>query len=421
MKKSDLLFFKLTTYGNLFYHNVYSYYDEPIAFTALNDYGQVYFCYSLGLDDNGLFDEWLVVPISESNVNKLEQKDIPIIKAIKQKSDTKALLVKLCLETGQLKEDFVSISKLAYIFPKDDVYIHENVNYDGTRKHTHRIRFAKSTSSLIASINLDNASKAFSNFCRHFLNSFDIKSNFYHHDAVVGSFVYRVKASEIQTLQQKGHDILRKVSNIKDFFQALDNKKIDLRVARELFNTLLDSQLDVEFYDEESTQLIFSLNQKYILELIEEVDKRIGNYLDSTMVPQADNLDRIKKYLELTSNNKLVTADSLEVDPRQVSYYRDACRLLSLIHSYGKITPIGLKALNAETEIEFLEVIQRQFEETECGYIWMLDQGVSSMLEINEDTAADFLIDKCNGLSDSTSKRRAQTLKAWVKKFKHAS
>ncbi|GIC17384.1 hypothetical protein VCSRO98_3255 [Vibrio cholerae] len=51
----------------------------------------------------------------------------------------------------------------------------------------------------------------------------------------------------------------------------------------------------------------------------------------------------------------------------------------------------------------------------------MLKQGVNSMLDIQEDSATEFLIENCNGLSDNTSRRRAQTLKSWVRKFKEFS
>ncbi|NRD32091.1 hypothetical protein HQQ92_09980 [Shewanella sp. DC2-4] len=418
MKKEELHFLTSETFGNLYYHNVYSFYEQPITFTALNDYGQIYFCYSLGIDDDFTVDQWLIVPISEENVNKLEQKDIPIIKVIKQSSKSQVLLINISLETDEKEESKVVADKLNFLFPNENIFISENINYDGSRKHTHRIRFARKNNTPIVSGILDCASKAFNDFCKNFLRKFDISSTFYHHDAIVGSFVYRVKANNLEELQDKGHEILSKVSSEKQFLHALDNKEIDLRIARSLFEILLSNELKVEFFDEKSTDLIFSLDHEYVRKLLTEVDERIGKYLDSTMVPQADNLERLKKFLELTAGNKIVTSDNLKVDPRQVNYYRDACQLLSLVHSYGKITPIGFKAFTATSEKEFLDVIKRQFEETECGYIWMADQDVKSILQINEDSAADFLIKNCNGLSESTSRRRAQTLKSWVKKFK---
>lgn len=61
------------------------------------------------------------------------------------------------------------------------------------------------------------------------------------------------------------------------------------------------------------------------------------------MVPQADSLERIRLYLNIVDRNRVVTAKELGVEPRQVSYYRDACKLLSLIHDYSSLTPLGMK------------------------------------------------------------------------------
>ncbi|MGI2158050.1 DUF6575 domain-containing protein [Shewanella baltica] len=418
MTKSELKFMDCERFGVLSYHNVYSFYYTPIAFTALNEFGQIFFCYSLGMDDVFENEMWLISPISEELLNKLEQKEIAILNAMQQSSKSKTLFVKVNLNTGEKFEAIESVNKLPYILPESDVLISENINYDGRRKHTHRIRFFKNNKTPINSGILDGASKAFNDFCKNFLNKFEINNNFFHQDAINGSFVYRVKSDNIAELQDRGHEILSRIASEVDFINALDNKEIDLRIARNLFEALLENDLNVQLYDEQTTDLIFSLDHDYVARLLVAVDERIGRYLDSTMVPQADNLERIKRFLELTSNNQVVTSDSLDVHPRQVNYYRDACQLLSLVHSYGKITPIGFKALNAENDEVFLSIIQRQFEETECGYIWMREQNVNSVLNIDEETAVDFLINNCNGLSDNTSRRRAQTLKSWVKKFK---
>ena len=68
------------------------------------------------------------------------------------------------------------------------------------------------------------------------------------------------------------------------------------------------------------------------------------------------------------------------------------------------MTPIGTKALTAQTENDFMLIIQRQFEETACGSICMHNQNVTSMLDIDEKSATEFLINSCNNLTCNTSK-----------------
>ncbi|MDT0602535.1 DUF6575 domain-containing protein [Thalassotalea castellviae] len=415
-KKSELLFIKSKVFGPLYYHNVYSFYDEPLIFNALNEFGQLFFCYALGCDEKD--DRWIVVPISEQNANKLEQKDMPILSAIKQSANSSVLVIKTSLESGKQDEEYVAAKKLPYRLPTDKVFIRENVNYDGKRAHTHRIRIAKNNNAQIVSGILNKASEAFGEFCQGYLKKFDLSTKFFPQDAITGSFVYRVKADNAKQLKLEGYEILSKISVKDDFLAALDEREVDLRTVRKLFDLLLSNDLKIQLIDEESTETIIELSAEYVEDLIKEVDERLGSYLDSSMVPQADNLDTLRRYLMLIEKYGYVTATALKVVDRQVSYYRDACRSLSLTHNYSKLTPVGTAALTSETDAEFVKIIQRQFEETECGHIWMINQGVDSIIKIDENSAAEFLIENCNGLSDNTSRRRAQTLKSWVKKFK---
>ncbi|EKO3606940.1 MULTISPECIES: DUF6575 domain-containing protein [Pseudomonadota] len=416
--KDDLLFLTSSRCGSLYYHNVYSYYDEPLIFTALNEYDQLFFCYSLGCDEQ--HDRWIIVPASQEKVNRLEQKDIPIVHMIKPSVSAKVLLTKIGLDTNEVSEEFVVAKKLPYKMPQDNVFIRENINYDGRRKHSHRIRIAKKSNKDIISETLNQVSEVFGEFCRHYLKKHEISVSFYPRDAVEGSFVYRVKTATKDEIdfRTKGYELLSKVSSHEDFLSSLEAQEIDLRIVRKLFDLIGSNDIEIQLIDEDSTQTILGLEPNYVEELLPDINDKLGSYLDSTMVPQADSLERIRLYLNIVDRNRVVTAKELGVEPRQVSYYRDACKLLSLIHDYSSLTPLGMKVAVSQNDEEWVKIIQRQFEESDCGHIWMLKQDVSSILDIQENSAAEFLIENCNGLSDNTSRRRAQTLKSWVRKFK---
>ncbi|MGP9801250.1 DUF6575 domain-containing protein [Rheinheimera sp. NSM] len=419
--RDELLFLESARYGVLYYHNVYSYYDEPIIFTALNEYDQLFFCYSLG--NNETHDRWIIVPTSQDKVNKLEQKDLSITGMIKQVGKIKILLLEIDLNDFSIKESLINSKKFNFKMPNENVFIHENINYDGRRKHTHRIRIAKTSSSEIMSEVLNKVSEVFGEFCRHYLRKHDISVSLFPQDAVEGSFVYRVKtkAKDDHLFKTKGYELLSKVSINDSFTNALKQQEIDLRIVRKLFDLIGTNNIEIQLIDEDTTDTVLNLSPSYVREIIPEVDNLLGAYLDSSMVPQADNLSRIKKYLSLLADKHLVTAEELDVDPRQVDYYRDACKILSLIHDYSSLTPLGLKVAQSQSNHEWINIIQRQFEESDCGSLWMLNQKVDSLLEIDEGSAVQFLIENCNGLSISTSTRRAQTLKSWVKAFKQYS
>jgi hypothetical protein len=415
-KKADLLFMSCKTFGALYYHNVYSFYGEPVIFTALNTYGQIFFCYSLGCDET--HEKWLITPISDKRAHSLEQKDLPIVKAISSSKQDNVLLIKACIDSDELDESWNKFSNLPFLLPTEDVFISENINLDGKRQHTHKIRVSRKTDSDIMADYLSDVTGAFTEFLKNLLSGHRISTNFFPKDAVRGSFMYRVKAENVDKLRSEGYEVFNKLSNKQKFIKLLDDKKIDLRLLRKLFYVQLERKIDIELIDEESTEIVFSFTSDQIKEYLSEVDKRLANYLDSSMVPQADRLIEIKKYLKILHKNGIVTAESFGKDKRQVSYYRDACELLSLIHDYNKLTPIGLKAIELVNDSSFIQLIKTQFENTECGYIWMTIQQVDSILDIDEASASDFLIENCSGLSENTADRRSQTLASWIRKFK---
>lgn len=416
--KEDLLFLESPRCGSLYYHNVYSYYDEPIIFTALNEFEQLFFCYALGCDD--LNDRWIIVPTSQDRINKLEQKDLAIVKMIKASAKAKVLLTKINLETFEVTEEFQLAKMLPFKMPEADVFIRENINYDGKRKFSHRIRVARNTSSPIMSETLNKVSDVFIEFCRHYLKKFDINVAWYAQDAIKGSFVYRMKTvpDDESRFISEGYELLSNISTYENFLSSLQAREIDLRIIRKLFELIAANNLEIQLIEENSTNIILNLDSSYIEKIIPKVDDMLGSYLDSSMVPQADSLSRIKKYLSIVADQRVVKSNELGVDPRQVSYYKDACKILSLVHDYSSLTPLGLKVALSQNEEEWLKILQRQFEESDCGNLWMLNQKVESILEIDETSAAEFLIKNCNGLSDSTSIRRSKTLKSWVKVFK---
>ena len=96
---SDKNLFIENRFGRLSYHNVYSVYDIPLIFSAKNEYGQDYFCYFLGYESTNNTEKWLIIPTSESIINKLEQKDISIRKILMPNENSLGILTLVDCET----------------------------------------------------------------------------------------------------------------------------------------------------------------------------------------------------------------------------------------------------------------------------------------------------------------------------------
>lgn len=417
MKK---ILFLETEFGKLFYHNVYAFYGEPVVFTAFNEYRQFFFCYSLGLDDEQENDLWLIMPISEDKKNHLEQKDIPVIAMMQGKDCENIKLVKLNMETGEKEESWISTRSYPYLMPNEDVYITENINWDNTRSHTHKIRVDVKN---LTSTKLNEITMLFSNLVKSIFSKNNVFINLFPKDAIHGSFVFRVETkyerNPSKEDQDNSYSDLLSFHDINKFEEMLDDKRFNIKSTWQLLNLIKSYDGVIQFIDESSTVKLLDINSTLAGELLNVVDSKLDTYLDSTMVPQANDLNRIKKYLDILKSDNVVTVEKLEVSDRQISYYRDACYLLGLINErYNYLTPIGNKITEISDQNEWLKILRRQFENSECGYLWMKNQNVASISEIDIDSAEQFLLNNASGLSEDTSKRRASTLKGWVTKFK---
>lgn len=408
--------FATTPFGSLKINNVYAYYDEPTIFCAKNEFGQLYFCYWIKDDQEAEY--WIINPVSVELVTKLEQKKLPLSKLIKPSGYEHIFMFRFPFDEGSLKKiDVPTHKKLPFTLPDSSVYIADNINIDGSRKHTHRVRISKENSHEFLPDKLAALFQAFSNYYNALRKSQNVSSSLATIDATSGSFNFRVKASNLSDLQEKVYPTFRNASSLHGLQEIIATGQVDLVGMRKLFGLLKDNDTDIELIEESSTEIILKLRAEDVENLLPELDEKLTTYLDSTMVPQADHLDSIKHYIELIHQNGYVTADTFVKTPRQVSYYRDAVIILGLMHDYGKLTPIGLRALELERN-DFVSLLQKQFEETECGFIWMNVSGVTSATDLDGNEAGDFLTEHCRGLSENTAQRRGATLKRWIEEFK---
>ena len=336
-------------------------------------------------------------------------------------------LLKFDLDNLEQSLSLLEEGDFNYKLPNDDLFIHENINYDGTRDYTHRIRIAVNDKSNQTISIINNISESFGLLLNNaFKSMFNIKTSFLLRDAVPGSYVQRVKtelsSKEIQKedLLPLFHGGLAKLSNKDEMSELVTNNVLDLKIIRELVDKLSSYKADIQVIDETTTKTVFNLKYDIAEQLLPIINNKLENHLDSSMVPQANSLDLVKNYVDALKKRGIVTVDDLTglTTSRQVLYYKDACRILNLIKD-GYLTPQGQRITELDVRSEWLAIIKSEFENSYCGYLWMKSQNVSSVTDItNETSAIQFLKEKATGLSENTSERRARTLINWLREFK---
>ncbi|NET73626.1 MAG: hypothetical protein F6K62_22600 [Sphaerospermopsis sp. SIO1G2] len=164
-----------------------------------------------------------------------------------------------------------------------------------------------------------------------------------------------------------------------------------------------------------------SISTEDIPKVEESVQQKIR--VLSRDIPQADNLERVIDFASLLiqypSSLSKVQQSFIEIEgitERQYFYYRRAVEILSLANERQEPTASCyiLHRLQNEAKKRFLAY---QFISSNIGVAWFNWQNANDLLEIQPESATQFLLEVCPKLSETTVKRRAITLKSWLKIF----
>lgn len=134
-------------------------------------------------------------------------------------------------------------------------------------------------------------------------------------------------------------------------------------------------------------------------------------------VPQADEIERVFRVVELLAAGEELTGASLgNVNKRQVDYYKHAARILGLVTNYYALTPAGERVARLSTRDERLVRSAILFETSVVGRAWIRWKGVDSIMGLNPDHAREF-VEQATLVTGDTIGRRATTLRTWVRMF----
>jgi hypothetical protein len=164
--------------------------------------------------------------------------------------------------------------------------------------------------------------------------------------------------------------------------------------------------------EQPSLVMSHSLIRPLRLALIDFNQRRI----ESIEVPQADNLDKLFRMLELMRDGESSLGYHLSLSPRQIAYYKHAGRILDLLNESGSISSRGQYFINLSS-VERYKFAMLLFESSPVGFAWLHYCNVTSVLNLDRDSAGTFLTSQCSDLATATIGRRAQTLRYWVTLF----
>jgi hypothetical protein len=404
-----------TLLGRLHLLEVWDYYDIPRLFVARSASNANYVVF--WTDESPNADVWLYAAVSDLRLEAIRCGRVSLRRVYREPEDGCVFVVSIPRE-GQAavqphRPDEIAIDRL----PLEDDFVQIRLEPEpaiNQQPSTH-VAFIRS---LVAgqSVAFEAVTHVLGLWREVFSNvmeSFNVVGDLTPIDAGVGSFRVTLRVDDPEITGRVVDKIRRAlaVTSVEATVEQITEFELEISDLAKLLEALEQHAVRLEIeLAATARSLILSPDQRGAAERATRTVRQ-RRRLDTGSVPQADNIERVFRLLELKRANTEVTPYTLEVVPRQVAYYKQACRLLGYLNNDNELTTAGSQLLGLNHE-DRLRTTSVQFEQSECGFAWIRWSGVTNLTEIDASTAAQFLRE-ASLLGETTAPRRAGTLRSW--------
>ncbi len=413
--------------GKLKIIEVYDYYDGPKFFCAKNQFKQLMVVYWVEHNKDDKSFGWLYLPITEEKLNDLRRGKISVRDAYENPEEGLYLVYTFpnssmdsakYLKKYEVPKNFLPPKKLK-ISPEDIDVIdnkEENWVYELHIKKPNSHDFPSATA-------VTSALNAFRDiFLVLMTTGPKTHPKIFPISAVPSSFKLKLGTND----NKEAINALIKFEKIvtstnKNLSNLLQESKLDPFILKSIYEVILNNNVDIIITPKTFNQVKSELriSKRNIEDRIATLENNTFNILDSIKVPQANDIDKVIEVLELKKKGKEISHELIGDlnSPRQIQYYTDAAYSLGLLTKDKYLTSAGRFLLSKKDISNRYQILADRFESSDFGWCWMHWAKVTSMIELDPNTASDFIRESVPGLGTATAKRRATTLSKWQKKL----
>lgn len=427
MKK---IFTKTDVHGELFFNVIYDYFDGPKLFSLINGKGESFLSYWVDETEDKL--SWIVISISKSRLSKFELKEFDIYDALDKKEEALFYIVDTFFDKkiGSQTLTYIGDIKEKISMPDKGLAI----SFTNRILNTQEIKLLKDEYCLVTdySIHVDKPAKnrtkidfraalpsfdLIEEFYTEFLSAFKLQDKMIPITGKPGSFILEFNSKKFSFVEPVLLKLFERIKSRSDITSLVKDEKIPAQALEKLFNHVIDNDIVIDLTNKHSDKYIFRIDKSDAEFYIKKLNKITQFNVTSHQVPQADTLSKIYDVVDNVWRNGFLERDTLDLSPRHVLYYMDACKILGLISSTNSITSIGQQLVLSDIDKKHA-IAAQCFENSHCGWTWVTWSDGRSILDIDPSTAREFLDDCAPTLSSSTRERRARTLRTWCRELK---
>lgn len=409
--------FNLKQFDGLEIFEIYDEYLEPKFFSAVNRWGEYFLVYWSGDYNGGEITKWLVSPISKSRLDALVKLRVSVPEVYRNpERELKVIVHDHRRDVSFYEDNFVDINfpPENFIFEPEDI---EPVHAEA--KWAFEIGIKKRQSNPPADM-VTKVIELVSDVMSALVPDEERRNiKFSPVNAHYGSFNVRLETSDLDSTESA----ISRLSNIfhaeNELLARLEEYRLDSFRLKELIETVVENKAIIKLVPKrpgliENDEL--EIRADRVERLLELLSENTRSFVDSIKIPQANNLNRVidivvRKVAGLSlDHNEIEDLSS----SRQVKYYTDAAFTLDLMKRNAVVTSSGRFLAQLENREQQLRFIADKFETSEVGLAWIQWSGVSSINELDSETATDFIMQCARGLSQDTARRRASTLQHWL-------
>ncbi|CZV06590.1 Uncharacterised protein [Enterobacter hormaechei] len=426
MKK---IFTKTDVHGELYFNAIYDYFDGPKLFSLINGKGDLFLCYWIDETDEKL--EWIIISITKSRLLKFESKEIDIYDILDKKEDSIFYIVDTFFDKKLDCQILTYIGNINEKIAMPDKGL--SVSFTNVLLTAQEVKEIKENGHLLAdySIHIDKPTKSKAKIdFRATIPSFDIIEEFYteflssfkQSDKLIpvagkpGSFILDFNAKKFSLAEPILIKLSDYIKNRADLDDLIKNERIPSQSLEKLFNHIIDNDVIIDISNKHSDKVVIKIDKNDAEFYIKKLNKIAQLNVTSQQVPQADTLEKVYSVVENIWRNGFLVRETLDLSPRHILYYFDACKILGLISESNSITSVGQQLVLSDIDKKHA-IVAQCFENSHCGWTWVTWSEVTSITEVNPETAKAFLNACAPTLSQSTRDRRARTLRTWCREL----
>lgn len=395
-------------------------YDGPRLFVAINAVDTYFLAFWADRTDNA--EHWLYVPVSERRLNELYSGSIPIRQAYLKPEEPVVYFITESLEIpGDFTCKALSPTELDVDFlpPPDDCLtlgeqfsaLDGSISPGAAFSSVHRISV-----NLGRKVDFASVSRVLSAWTSAIKAATQLP--FVPVGAAVGSFVVNLGANESAAIDKFFRSLHQNLSTDLEISANETNDVLAYQQIRRLLNEIAVSGLtlnaSIVVGVPDTPEII--LTQSNVADFLTRLNSYLTTRLLSSDIPQADDLRRVFRIVDLIDKGNQAGAGALQITPRQIAYYKHAARALGFLDDMNLPTSQGRHLLSAD-ENERLRIAKSAFAGSAVGFAWLEWSGVHSLDAIDPETARQFLSEVAVNLSENTRRRRAITLRSWARAF----